>query len=88
MSNNLFKKYRLCVVGGIIGGFIGYFYRPSALLVGQLPFMDVISRGKTLKGLDQILIPIAERSFNYMVIGTLLGATIGYILTIILLRNK
>src|ERR1700683_5328842 len=53
-----------CVVGGMLGGIIGYLTRPSALLVGQLPFGTVITGGAGLQGLDQLLAPVAQQSFN------------------------
>jgi hypothetical protein len=57
-------------------------------MVGQLPFIHVISRGKTLKGLEQILIPIAETSFNYVLAGIIIGAISGYLIKIITAKNK
>jgi hypothetical protein len=65
------------ILGFLVGAFIGYLYRPPAFLIGQLPFKHVISRGATLKGLEQIYIPLAERSFNYLVVGGITGAVLG-----------
>ena len=77
-------KFRLPAIGAILGGIVGYLYRPSAFMVGQLPFEHVITRGKSLKGLDQVLIPFAEKSFNYMLAGIVVGAALGFVVTILL----
>ncbi len=75
-------------IGGFLAGaFIGYLYRPAAFLIGQLPFRDVISRGTNLKGLDQIYIPVAQTSFNYLVVGGMAGAILGVVVAL-LLRKK
>jgi hypothetical protein len=63
-SNGLAVK--LGIIGFIAEGVIGFLYRPSALLIGQLPFDTVITRGANLKGVDQVLIPLAQSSFNNM----------------------
>lgn len=65
------------VIGVFIGGLIGFLLRPSALLIGQLDFWTVVSRGSNLKELDRILVPIAETSFNYMMIGVIVGGLVG-----------
>ena len=74
-----------CVIGFFIGGIIGFLYRPSAFLIGQLPFEDVITRGANLKGVHQVLISMAQTSFNNMLaialIGALIGIAAGYLLS-------
>lgn len=79
MPGNDTKRWILAVVGLLLGAAVGYFYRPPAFLVGQLPFHVVITRGTTLKGLDQVYIPVAESSFNYLLAGAVLGAVVGYL---------
>jgi hypothetical protein len=70
------------VAGFFVGGLIGFLFRPSAPLVGQLSFDQVISRGANLSGIDQLLIPLAQRSFNIIfgvaLVGAIIGALIGY----------
>jgi hypothetical protein len=66
--------------GFLVGGLIGFLLRPAAFLVGQLPFEHVISRGASLKGMDQLLVPIAQQSFNTTLIGAIIGATAGIII--------
>jgi Na+/H+ antiporter NhaC len=73
------KVWIITIVGLILGASIGYFYRPPALFIGQLPFDVVITRGGNLKGLDQIYLEIAKTSFNYLLIGGIAGAIIGAI---------
>ena len=65
MGNNRIITFG--IVGFIIGGLLGFLFRPSAFLVGQLPFGAVISRGASLQGLDKMLVPIAQQSFNTMI---------------------
>jgi len=73
------KVWIICVIGIIIGASIGYFYRPPAILTGQLPFGVVITRGGNLKGLDQIYLDVAKTSFNYLLIGGIVGGILGAI---------
>jgi hypothetical protein len=70
----------LAVLGFFAGGFIGYLLRPSYpyLSIGQLPFETVITRGARLDEVDSFLCPIAEVSFNYIVVGAILGLFIGW----------
>ena len=73
------KTWIITFIGLILGASIGYFYRPPALFIGQLPFDVVITRGNNLKGLDQIYLEIAKTSFNYLLIGGIAGAILGAI---------
>jgi len=65
------------ILGGLVGAFIGFLLRPSAPLIGQLPFGTVITRGGDLTGFDRILVSVAQASFNYMVAGLVLGGIVG-----------
>jgi hypothetical protein len=78
---------QLGVVGFAAGGFLGFLYRPSAFLIGQLPFETVITRGANLKGIDQVLIYMAQTSFNHMAVAAVAGAVIG-IVAGILISNR
>jgi hypothetical protein len=71
---------RIGIVGFLIGGFVGFLARPSVFLVGQLPFEYVISRGATLNGMDQLLVPLAQQSFNITLIGAIIGAIAGIVI--------
>lgn len=64
------------ILGAVLGGLIGFLLRPSLPLIGQLPFRTVITRGSELSGLDVILKSTAEQSFNYMLIGAIVGAVV------------
>jgi CcmD family protein len=70
------------VVGLLVGALIGYLLRPAGLLIGQLSFGTVITRGANLEGMDRMLVPLAQSSFNYLLTGAILGtaiaALIGY----------
>ncbi len=66
------------IIGAIIGSIIGYILRPSIPLIGKLPFEAVITRGTSLKGFDQLLISVAQDSFNYLIIGLVGGGLLGY----------
>lgn len=69
----------IALIGLILGASIGYFYRPPALFIGQLPFDVVITRGGNLKGFDQLYLETAQASFNYLLIGGIAGAILGAI---------
>jgi len=82
------KKLMLGVVGFFVGGCIGFLLRPSAFLVGQLPLETVIMRGSNLSGLDSLLISTAQTSFNYMLVGAILGAIGGLVVGLIAFKDK
>lgn len=66
---------------GLLGGaLLGFLLRPSNMLIGQLPFGTVITRGANLTGLDQMLVPLARTSFNYLLVGAFIGAVGGLLL--------
>ena len=69
------------VIGAILGAIVGYWFRPSVPFLGQLPLETVMTRGGSLQGLDVILRGVAEQSFNYIVIGAILGALVAFVLT-------
>ena len=73
--------------GFLVGALIGYIYRPPAFLIGQLPFKHGISRGTTLQGIDQVYIAVAEKSFNYLLAGGIIGAILG-IIAVLLYKGK
>ncbi len=77
MDGRTRAMWLLCAAGFLAGALVGYLYRPPAFLIGQLPFDVVISRGTSLKGFDQVYIPVAETSFNYLVGGGIVGAAAG-----------
>ena len=84
-SNSL--AIQLGIVGFVAGGVLGFLYRPSAFLIGQLPFDVVIIRGANLKGMDQVLIPLAQSSFNNMLTIAFVGAVIGIVAGILLSKK-
>jgi hypothetical protein len=65
------------IVGGVLGGFVGFLLRPSPMLIGQLPFETVLLRGANLRGMDMLLVPVAQTSFNMVVAGAIIGAVVG-----------
>jgi hypothetical protein len=75
------------ILGFLVLGFVGFLLRPSTL-IGQLPFSDVITRGANLKGADQLLVPTAQTSFNYLLAGAVLGAVIGIVTGYSLSKRK
>lgn len=76
------------VVGLLVGGFIGYIYRPPAFLVGQLPFKAVITRGGSLQGFEQVYLSTARTSFNYLLSGGIIGMVLGTAAGFILSKGK
>lgn len=81
----------LIFIFSVIGGLIGFLLRPAVPLLGQLPFMTVITDGSSLHGMGKIVLPYAQQSFNYIVAGTLIGITLGVVVTLLnshLRKNK
>jgi hypothetical protein len=68
-----------CVAGGLLGALMGFVFRPTVLGAG-VPFVTVLLRGATLQGTDVVWKPLAVKSFNYMLLGTVVGALAGYAL--------
>ncbi|MHB1721940.1 MAG: hypothetical protein ACYCT3_03385 [Acidiferrobacter sp.] len=64
----------MCAAAGAV---IGFLLRPSDLFGHQLPLSTVLSRGADLQGINQLLVPLAERSFNDAVAGLMIGALVG-----------
>ncbi|AKB84495.1 hypothetical protein [Methanococcoides methylutens] len=71
------KAKYLPTAGTMIGAIIGYILRPEAPGMGKLPLGTVMTRGSDLAGADEAIISIAQASFNYVVIGAVIGAIIG-----------
>lgn len=88
MANSNRPMMGVGIVGFLVGGLVGFLARPSAFFLGQLPFEHVISRGATLKGMDQMLIPLAQRSFNITLIGAIIGAVAGIVIGYFVGRRK
>jgi hypothetical protein len=78
----------LAIAGTLAGGLLGCLARPSAPLIGQLPFEIVITRGATLKGFDQMLASLAQSSFNTLMGASLVGAVVGAIVGRVLLAQR
>lgn len=70
------RSFAAALLGFCLGAFVGFLLRPSVSLIGQLPFETVITRGSNLTGLNAILRPAAEQSFNYMLVGAIVGTVI------------
>ncbi len=87
MDGRTRAMWLLCAAGFLAGALVGYLYRPPAFLVGQLPFDVVISRGTSLKGFDQMYIPVAETSFNYLLGGGVVGAVAGAVAALLAKRT-
>jgi hypothetical protein len=79
--------FMLAGIGFLIGGLLGFLFRPSAFLIGQLPFSMVITRGVNLQGVDRILIPLAKSSFNNMLLIAGVGALIGAIVCFLMSKK-
>jgi hypothetical protein len=88
MENSKGQMIGIGILGFLIGGFVGFLARPSAFLVGQLPFEHVISRGANLKGMDQMLVSLAQQSFNIMLIGAIIGVIAGIVIGYFVEKKK
>jgi hypothetical protein len=67
----------MAVLGAFVGALGAFLLRPSAPFIGQLPLEVCLTRGVNLTGLDQMLVPLAQQSFNVIVAGIVIGAVIG-----------
>ena|SRR5579883_79595 len=65
------------ICGLVAGSVISFLMRPAVPFVGQLPLDTVLARGTNLQGLDRLLVSVAETSFNYLVLGAILGGGAG-----------
>ena len=77
----------LTVIGFVIGGLAGFLFRPSAFLIGQLPFDVVVTRGVFLQGIDRVMVGLAESSFNQMLVMACIGAAVGLALGYVIARK-
>ena len=75
------------LVGGLLGGTLGFIFRPATAMVGQLPLGTVLRRGADLETIGRLLLPTAQTSFNMLVGGAILGAILGGVLTYQLIRR-
>ncbi len=80
MINSVLKMMGSGIIGFSIGGLLGFLLRPAVFIVGQLPFNIVVSRGTTLTGVDRLLIPVAQKSFDIMLTSATIGAAIALII--------
>lgn len=71
------QTYKYMWLGSFVGAVVGFLLRPAVPLVGQLPLMVVLTRGANLQGLDRLVVPTAETSFNYMLVGGIIGTVLG-----------
>lgn len=74
------------ILGLLLGAFIGFLSRPSSPIVGRVSFVEALTRGASLEGVDQVLITLAERSFDIMLIGAVAGLVAGLILAYFMKR--
>jgi len=88
MENSNGPMIGIGIIGFLIGGLVGFLARPSAFLVGQLPFKHVITRGEKLSGADQMLVPVAQQSFNIMLIGAIIGVLFGVAIGYFIIQKK
>ena len=74
------SPWAFTAAGILVGAVMGFILRPSVPLLGQLPIETVMTRGASLSGLEQLLVPTAQQSFNVMLTGAVLGALFGLVL--------
>ena len=66
--------------GIVAGGFVAFLLRPATALGAKLSFATVISRGTALKGADLLSVPVAQASFNYLLVGAIIGFAVGMVI--------
>lgn len=77
--------------GAFVGAVLGFLLRPSVgflgMNLGKVPLGAVLTRGATLTGMNQALVPYAQESFNYVLIGALVGIMGGILIALLLKRS-
>jgi len=89
--NYLMTRVRIVsfpIAGALLGGSLGFVLRPTNPLVGQLPLGTVITRGAFLEGMDRLIVPLAEYSFNAMLGGLLAGAAAGALIAYLMQQPR
>lgn len=71
----------------VVGAAVGFLLRPTDIFGHQLPLSVVLTRGNNLHGFNQLLIPLAQRSFNETLAGALIGLVLGIILAALARRH-
>lgn len=88
MGNSKGALIGIGAVGCLAGGFVGFLLRPSAFMVGQLPFKHVITRGESLQGVERVFMSLAQESFNVMLTGAIIGLVAGLVIGYFTGRRK
>lgn len=88
MKNPRLSMISIGMVGCLAGGFIGFLLRPSAFMMGQLPFQHVITRGESLQGVERVFMSLARESFNTMMIGAVIGLLAGVVIGYFISRKS
>lgn len=71
----------LAAIFTVAGGAIGFLLRPADIFGHQLPLSVVLTRGSDLHGFNGLLIPLAQRSFNELAAGLIIGAVLGVVVS-------
>lgn len=61
------------VLGLMPGAFIGFLSRLSSPVAGRVPFIDILTRGASPEGVNQIMPSLGQYSFDIMLIGAIAG---------------
>jgi len=77
----------LSAIFAIAGGIIAFLLRPADILGHQLGLSVVLTRGANLEGVHQLLVPLAQRSFNELAAGLIIGAVVGLIVGALIKRR-
>lgn len=77
----------LSAVFAVAGGVIAFLLRPTDIFGHQLPLSIVLTRGSNLQGINQLLTPLAQRSFNELAAGLIIGAVLGVIVSALIGRR-
>ncbi len=80
--------YGWSLLGFFLGGFIGFLLRPATWSDQQLPFLDVITRGSGLTGVNAMWVSLAERSFNFTLAGAIIGTCISLLIGYLIHKQK
>ena len=77
MPESRLRKIRVglyALAGSIAGAVVAFLTRPADAAVGQLALDTVVTRGVFLRGAEAAFAPLAQASFNYLMVGLAAGA--------------
>lgn len=74
------RASQMVLMGVVLGAIAGFLLRPSVPAMGQLPLLtmvELVTVGG--KGIQSFFVPLAQRSFMYVMVGGMIGGFVGWL---------